>query len=141
MPGPATTSDLQARSFRTLTSQELTVGGTLLEDAYSIVLARVPSVGDRVSDTAFRALVVQVQCSMVLRVLRNPDGKLEESIDDYRYRLDQAVSTGALYISDDEAKLLGVGDGASDGAFTITPGRVAGVTGWWTAPDVWTPGA
>lgn len=140
MTGPATTDDLQARSFRTLSANELEVGGTLLDDAYNIILVRVPSTADRLLDAAFGAVVVQVQCAMVLRVLRNPDGKLEESVDDYRYRLDQAVSTGALYLSDAEAALLGAGDGASDGAWTINGGR-ARSTGWWTRPDVWTTDA
>jgi hypothetical protein len=58
---------------------------------------------------------------MVLRVLSNPDGKLEEEGDDYRYRLDAARSTGALYVSDAELALLGAGDDQSDGAFTIKP--------------------
>lgn len=138
MAGPATDDDLKARSFRTLSSAEITVGETLLEDAYTIILVRVPSAADRLTDAAFKGLVVQVQCAMVLRVLRNPDGKLEESIDDYRYRLDQAVSTGALYLSDAEVALLSAGDESSDSAWSIRPGGSSRSTGWWTRPDVWT---
>ena len=122
---PATPSDLSNRSLRTLTSQELNVAETLLGDAWNILLSRVPSVSTRLDatpvDAVFRALVIQIQCAMVLRVLNNPDGKLEEAGDDYRYRLDAAVSTGALYLSDSEAGLLSAGDDSSDTAFTIKP--------------------
>jgi hypothetical protein len=61
---------------------------------------------------------------MVLRVLNNPEGKLQETIDDYTYRLDQSVSTGALYLSDAESSLL-TSSGGSDGAFTIRPAGTA----------------
>ena len=39
---------------------------------------------------------------MALRVLRNPDGKVEESIDDYRYRRDALLASGVLHVTDDE---------------------------------------
>ena len=121
MIGPASVQDLTARSLRPLSTLETTVAGVLLDDAYARVVARVPSVAGWVSDPDRMRLVVQVQCAMVLRVLGNPDGKLEETIDDYRYRLDSAVSSGALYVSDAEAALLGSTPGISDGAFTIRP--------------------
>lgn len=143
MAGPADVTDLNDRSLRTLTNQEKSVGAVLLEDAFTVITARVPSVADRLAatpaDTAFNALVVQIQCAMVLRVLNNPDGKLEEQSDDYRYRLDAAVSTGALYLSDAEANLLSAGDGASDGAFTIRPAGQRRENGWWVTPDMWEP--
>lgn len=124
---PATPTDLQARSLRTLTSEELAVGAVLLDDAWTILITRVPSIVTRLDavNPALEALVVQIECAMVLRVLTNPDGKLEERADDYSYRLDAARSTGALYISDEELDLLGVGDGTAGDAFTIKP---AGLT-------------
>ena len=122
---PASSTDLSDRSLRTLTAQELSVGTVLLADAWNIILAARPNVATRLdalpADLVFKALVVQIECAMVLRVLANPDGKLEEAGDDYRYRLDAARSTGALYLSDAELGLLGSGDGASDGAWTIKP--------------------
>jgi hypothetical protein len=75
---------------------------------------------------------------MVLRVLSNPGGKLEERQDDYQYRLDSAVSSGALYLSDDELARLSDGDGASDGAWTIGP-SFSNVQKCWTGPDTWVP--
>lgn len=140
MTNPATSADLVARSLRTLTDQEKTVGTTLLEDAWNIIVSRVPSAETRLSDSGFdqrfSALVVQIECAMVLRVLNNPDGKRSESIDDYQYQLDQAVSTGALYLSDAEYDLLTSRDATSDTAFTIKPSGWQ-KEGYWAAPDWW----
>ena len=43
---------------------------------------------------------------MVLRVLRNPNGVRQESIDDYTWIRDNAVSAGLLYVADDEVENL-----------------------------------
>lgn len=125
---PAVVQNLSDRALRALTDQELTVGQQWLDDAWSIAVAQVPSMSARLdTDSDFSNLVVQVLCAMVMRVFNNPEGKLQEGVDDYQYRLDAAVSTGALYLSDSERALLGFGDSSSDNAFTITPvGRTPG---------------
>lgn len=137
---PAMPTDLQARSFRLLSAADLAVGGTLLDDAWAIVISAKPSVGERLDrvpvDTVFESLVVQTLCAMVLRVLSNPSGKLEERHDDYQYRLDSAVSSGALYISDAELARLSEGDSSSDGAWTIRQ-RYAPTDNWCPIPDEW----
>jgi hypothetical protein len=139
---PATITDLTARALRPLTDVEKTWGEQRLADAFDQIVTRVPAVATRLdatpADERFTRLVVQVECAMVLRVLNNPDGKLEEQGDDYSYRLDQAVSTGALYLSDAEAALLASGDGSSDGAFTIKPAG-SRYSGTWLTPDEWIP--
>jgi hypothetical protein len=81
--------------------------GEKLEDAYAqLVAARpispCPPQSDMAVPDGFLRLVMQVQCAMVLRVLNNPDGVLEESGDDYTRRLDATVSTGELYATDSE---------------------------------------
>ncbi|OOB91193.1 hypothetical protein [Rathayibacter sp. VKM Ac-2630] len=116
--------------MRTLTEQEQTVGSKLLGDAWAIIVSRVPGAETRLADPVFTSLATQVQCSMVLRVLRNPEGKLEEQGDDYRYRLDAAVSTGALYLSDAEFAMLTPSGVASSGAFTIRPAGYARSRSW-----------
>lgn len=126
---PAIVQNLSDRALRALSAQETTVGQQWLDDAWSIIVTEVPSVGTRIDagDQAATALAVQVECAMVMRVFNNPEGKLQEGLDDYQYRLDAAVSTGALYLSDAERELLGRGDDTSDNAFTITPyGRTPG---------------
>ena len=140
---PATSVELQARSLRTLSTRELEVGDTLLDDAWGIVLSARPTVVTRLDasplNVTFRTLVVQILCAMVLRVLNNPNGKLEEQGDDYRYRLDQAVSTGALYLSDAELARLSDGDAVSDGAFTIRPAGLVAGDGYWSDTTTWVP--
>lgn len=125
---PVSATDLSNRALRTLSSAELTAAPYLLADAWAIILSARPSVATRLdagTTSNLPELLVQIECAMVLRVLSNPDGKLEEQVDDYEYRFDSARSTGALYLSDAELELLGLGDTASNSAFTIKP---AGVT-------------
>lgn len=137
MSNPATVEDLSKRSLRPLTDREKTVGQQWLDDAWSILLSQRPFVADKVTaDAQFGALVVQVLCAMVIRVLNNPEGKYQESIDDYQWSRDQAVSTGQLYVSDAELALIGwPTDAGASGAFTIRARS-------WSAqmpPDPWVP--
>lgn len=125
---PAITEDLTNRSLRPLSDAELRVGEYLLVDAWNIIASAQRTVAtrlDQVSDTdPFYALVVQIQVAMVLRVLSNPDGVLEESGDDYTRRLDAARSSGSLYLSDAELSMLSENSGTTAGAFTIRPGGI-----------------
>jgi len=140
MPSPATITDLTARSFRPLTPAEEQVGEVLLDDAWNLILTHRPHAADRVlTDPAYRDLVVQVQCAMVLRVIKNPEGKLSEQIDDYQYRRDSAVSAGALYLSEAELALLGPTPGSSDGAWTIKTFPIGRGPGYWASTDTWVP--
>lgn len=110
MPNPATTDDLEAR-WRPLSAQEATVGGTLLDDAWGMLQRRVDGIADLLADDAdLEAEVVRILATAVLRVMKNPDGKRQESIDDYSWTRDNAVSAGVLYFTDDE-----IGDLTPDG--------------------------
>lgn len=122
MANPASVDDLTKRSLRPLTDAEKTVGAVLLDDVWNILLTQKPFAEAKVDTSAsFRAVVVQILCAAVLRLLANPDGKYSETIDDYQYTLDKARSTGALYLSDSELALIGDETGAASGAFTIEP--------------------
>ncbi|MGN6245117.1 MAG: Gp19/Gp15/Gp42 family protein [Motilibacteraceae bacterium] len=123
---PAAVSDL-VRRWRPLSDSEQIIAASLLDDAWQILLSRVALLQSRLdpADTATTVkldpkLVVAVETAMVLRVLRNPDGKRQESIDDYSWTRDNAVSAGLLYATDDELAMLAPA-GASTNAFTITP--------------------
>jgi hypothetical protein len=107
MVNPATVSDLEVR-WRPMSDAERDVEQAVLDDAWEAVLLPLrPTLPDLVAAGSLPERTVRfVLCSMVLRVLRNPDGKSEESIDDYRYRRDAAVSSGALYASPDELGML-----------------------------------
>jgi len=139
MAGPATINDLKDRSFRPLTDQEQAVGATLLEDAWNLIQSSAPSAAERIStDITYMAIVKQVQCAMVLRVVNNPEGLLSEQVDDYQYRRDAAVSAGVLYLSPEESAILAAGGKTLNGAWTIRshsdPRR-----GYWLHPDQWVP--
>lgn len=119
---PASVSDIESR-WRSLSAEEETVAASLLGDAWEILKARVPSLASRLDaapPTLASALVVAVLSAMVLRVMQNPTGLRQESIDDYTWIRDNAVSSGLLYASDDELALLSpAGDTAA--AFSIRP--------------------
>jgi hypothetical protein len=123
MANPATVDDLTKRSLRPLTDADKTVGAVLLDDVWNMLLMQKPFAEAKVgTSVSFRAVVVQILCAAVLRLLANPDGKYSESIDDYQYTLDKARSTGSLYLSDAELALIGDDSGTSSGAYTIVPG-------------------
>lgn len=102
MANPATVADIEAR-WRSLSTAEQVNAEAFLDDAWWMLTARRPSLeADMTAGTVSTGNVTRVITAMVLRVLRNPDGKLSESIDDYQYTRDRLVSSGALYVTADE---------------------------------------
>lgn len=144
----ATADDVSRRSLRPLSSAETAWLPTALDDAFRRIVVEVPSVAARLDDPdlpdgdPLRQVVVQVQSAMVLRVLANPDGILEESTDDYTRRLDAAVSSGALYLTDGERAYLGeaAGSGGSGGVVTTRAVPVRAYAGRYvpaTSTETW----
>lgn len=136
MPNPATVADVIAR-WRPLSDQETTNAETFLADAW-VMLKRRMSIEDVdiealiADDVDLRADVVRVLASAVLRVMKNPDGKSRESIDDYSWQRDEALSAGLLYFTDDELDGLIPGSGEKGRAFMIDP--LATWATQWTTP-------
>lgn len=131
MTVPATPQHVVAR-WRPLTPAEETITYALLADAWLIVQSRFPTIQDRldaVPPTVDVEAVRMVLASMVLRVLRNPDGKTQESIEDYSYTVNSAVASGQLYVTDDEFRLLAVSSTGGT-AFTIRPYGEPGYTSY-----------
>lgn len=121
MTNPASTADLEAR-WRPLSDQEKINGQTFLEDAWRLLRRRIQTIeADIAADTSgdLQADAVRVLATAVLRVMKNPDGIRQESVDDYSWTRDQAVSAGLLYISDDELNDLIVDGTGPTGAFSI----------------------
>lgn len=99
-------SDIEDR-WRPLSATEATVATTIIADALALLSTRRPLLGDELAaGLVTEDNVVAVVAAMVLRVLKNPDGKGEESIDDYRYKRDAAIASGVLYVSEDELRLV-----------------------------------
>lgn len=121
MANPVQVTDLETR-YRALSSGEQAVAEALLADAWAIMVARVPELEARLTAGTLSAeLVTAVECGIVLRVLRNPEGKRMESIDDYSYTRDDTRAGGLLYLSVDELDLLSPDGATGSEAFTITP--------------------
>ncbi|QXE36206.1 phage Gp19/Gp15/Gp42 family protein [Streptomyces sp. GMY02] len=97
----ATLDDLADRLGRDLTDEEQRRATAWLDDATALILKRFPQYA-----TTPTAISTKVCCAMVLRVLGNPEGKRQESIDDYSYTIDSSRSRGEVYLSDDEVEEL-----------------------------------
>lgn len=121
----AGTDDVAVRLGRSLSSAESDQAQAFLDDAEVLIRQRIPDLDARTAaDSAFADLVVMVEVRSARRVMQNPDGARTDSvsIDDYQRNrtLDGAISTGEVYISDDEwAQLLGLRTG---GAFQMWVG-------------------
>ncbi len=113
MPNPATVPDLQDR-WRPLSPQETVNAEAFLDDAWALLLDKRRTLeADVTAGTVSEANVRRVVCAMVLRVLKNPDGWEDESIDDWRGKRAAAVASGELHVTPSELA-------------TITPGRRRG---------------
>lgn len=130
MAGPATIQDLIDSSLETFTANELRVAAKKLDNAYNQILSQVENGEARLNgvdfDATFQALVVEVQVAAVLRFLKNPDGKYEESGDDYSFKRDATLATGEVYITDSELARLAPRIRNRSGAFTIRPSGWSG---------------
>jgi hypothetical protein len=110
MPNPASTTDLEER-WRPLTPQETTNANAFLGDAWALLVDRRPTLeADMTAGTVSTANVVRVVSAMVLRILKNPDGYVQESIDDWSGRRADLMSSGVLTVTPSELA-------------DITPGR------------------
>lgn len=114
-----TTDDIVSR-FRLLKPNEEGFIDEVIADAQDILEGKAEEAGITVLASSRQRAYVRTVASMVIRVLRNPDGYLTETIDDYTYRRDSAVSAGVLYASDDEiAGLRPAPSRRRRGAFSI----------------------
>lgn len=119
MPNPAFTDDLEAR-WRPLSEQEAINGETFLDDAWRMLKRRFSTLeADMGTIDDLEAEVVRIMATAVLRVMKNPDGKRQEAIDDYSWQRDQAVSAGLLYFTDAELGDL-YPDNPTTGAFSFS---------------------
>ena len=120
MANPAQISDLAAR-WRQLDARETSNGLAFLTDAWEYLCGEIPTLPDTMGTPTgpTEGQVRRVVCAMVLRVLRNPDGLVQESIDDYAYRRADAVADGLLYATPRELDSLTAKRRGR--AFSITP--------------------
>ena len=107
MANPITLSDVEDRFYRPLTDRELINTKAWLSDAWWLLTARLPNLeANLTAELIPLANVRRVVVAMVHRLLKNPEGFVTESIDDYSYRRATLVASGALSLEHDERALL-----------------------------------
>lgn len=100
MAALATNTDVAA-GWRPLSTEEAAVADVLCSRASAMLRTSVLGIDTRVTaDDDYKEVVVSVVAEMVKRVLVNPECRRTDGVDDASWTLDQAVSTGALYISE-----------------------------------------
>lgn len=104
------TADLREAAYMVVIPQGQKVDKALerlIQKAQVRLFAKSPSLERRIASGAIDAdLVAGVIEDMVMRVVRNPNAHRQASIDDFTRMIDAAMSTGALYVSEDELKLV-----------------------------------
>lgn len=109
--------DVAARSFEDIAEYEDVIE-TRLQDAELILKSKISDLDTRVTaGTIDPETVTYVEVEMILRLLRNPEGYMQESDGNYSYMLSQQLASGKLEVATEEWSLLGV----QRGAFTIRP--------------------
>lgn len=124
----ATATDIEDRLGRPLDESEAVIVETRLEDTEALIKSRVTDLDAQVTaGTILERLVVMVESDVVLRLIRNPDGYMQESDGNYSYTIDSRVSSGRLALLPEEWTLLGIRKSVVLIAPTITmPTRPAG---------------
>jgi len=125
----ASVADVGTALMRPLTEAESAAATQWLAYVEARVRLRFPDLVGRVAASPDLAVIAQsVVAGAVARGLRNPEGKLSESIDDYSYRRTETAAAG-LDLTDLEWDLLAppATSGGSGAAFTVRP---------YGAPDV-----
>ncbi len=118
----AVPSDIADR-WRPLSADETAVATVLLDDASRKMRLASPGLDTRIAASAdLAAEATYVAASMVKRVLQNPEGYREVSIDDYRRVRDAVLSAGLLYVDDDEIAALASGAILSGGPYVVPLG-------------------
>jgi len=118
----AIASDVAA-GWRPLTVVETAVATELIERASALIRSQVPGIDARLVLDANLAIEAKTVCAdMVQRVLLNPESKRQESIDDYAWTRDNAVSSGMLYLAPDERLRLLAPVAQLGGAFVASLG-------------------
>lgn len=101
-------SDVETSLLRDLTDREAQYVDAWLERAERLIKSRLPDLAVRVQSNSEYALIVAgIEGEMVARVFRNPEGVRQEDEGNYSIRLDAAVSSGLLTVSDEEWQTLG----------------------------------
>jgi hypothetical protein len=108
MDNPADITDVEDSFERPLTSDEIRVTPRWLQTAWRKLQRAVPGIPERTAlDPAAEGYlatddVIDVLVAMVERKLRNPGATRQWAGDDYSETIDSTLSTGQIYVTDQE---------------------------------------
>src|SRR5690554_840820 len=96
----ANVTDVSTRLGRPITdADEIAQVNAWLSDVSALIEARIPNIAARVADgQPSAAVVAMVEANAVIRKVLNPEGKVSEDIDDYRYRLNENARRGEVFL-------------------------------------------
>lgn len=119
----ATPEDVEAVWQQALTDAQTIATAQWLVYASALIRSRVPTVDDRITAGTLDAELTKfVAVSMVLRMLRNPEGIRQESETlgswSHSATYSEAISSGRLFLTDEELGLL---KPLKSGAFSVIP--------------------
>lgn len=108
MPTFATAADVAVRLGREATTEETLLIEARLGDVERKIRRRIKDLDDRISaGTTDVEDVKQVEADAVVRLVRNPEGYLQETDGNYSYMLSREMASGKLEILDEEWAALG----------------------------------
>ncbi|ERB55490.1 hypothetical protein N806_31205 [Rhodococcus sp. P27] len=106
----AQASDVQVRLGRELDTETQALVETRLEDVERRILSRIPTLAEKVLDgTVDPEDIITVEADAVVRLVRNPDGYVQETDGSYSYMIstELANAAGRISILPEEWELLG----------------------------------
>lgn len=112
--------DVQSRFHRGIEEELRQLVETRLQDAEVKIRRRIKDLDEKIfKDSYLEDVVVRVCADAVIRLIKNPDGFVQETDGNYTYMLSQALAEGDLTISSEEWADLGVRKGI--GVFHVIP--------------------
>lgn len=133
MADHASLAEVEISLLRPLTPEETVLAERLLRLAQATLRSRVADLESKMFNDADYALRVSaVETSAVVRVIRNPEGMIQEAIGPFSGSRGSDEAPGELVFSKREWASLGVGTGA----FTIVP-HLQMPTSADLPPDMW----
>lgn len=105
----AQVQDVQDRFFREFTDEERTLVESRLKDAENKIRIKIPDLDQKILENPLlEHVVVTVCCDAVIRLVRNPEGYIQETDGNYTYMLSQESASGRLTILPEEWADLGI---------------------------------
>jgi len=100
---------------------EITQVQSWLRRVESRIKSRIPDLDGLATDAEYRQTLTDVEADVVVRRVKNPDGKVSEGVDDYQYRLNNDAARPDLWPTAEEWLLL-LPTVALPGVFTVDLG-------------------